>query len=92
MLKFQPPLAGCVISNCSYSFDRLVAGKTCVINIPTMALAKKFVGVGNGSGPKVDKLRKFGLKPTAASCIQPPLIEECFAKLECRVTEIKMVK
>jgi len=41
MLEFEPPLVGCVISNRNYSFDSLTATKECVINIPTVELAKK---------------------------------------------------
>lgn len=91
MLEFEPPLVGCVISNRNYSFDLLMAGKECVINIPAVELAKKVVGVGNCSGRKVDKFRKFALTPTAASCVQAPLIEECFANLECKIADMKMV-
>lgn len=41
MLEFEPPLVGCVVSNRNYSFEALKATKECVINIPTVALAKK---------------------------------------------------
>lgn len=91
MLEFEPPLVGCVISNRNYSFDILKASKECVINIPTAALAKKVVGCGNSSGRKVDKFKKFSLTPVAASCIQAPLIDECYANLECKVADTKMV-
>ena len=91
MLEFEPPLVGCVISNRNYSFDILMASKECVINIPTAALAKKVVGVGNCSGRKVDKFKKFSLTATAASYVQAPLIGECYANLECKVADTKMV-
>jgi flavin reductase (DIM6/NTAB) family NADH-FMN oxidoreductase RutF len=91
MLEFEPPLVGCVISNRNYSFDILQATKECVINIPTVELAKKVVGVGNSSGRRVDKFKKFNLTPMAASCVQAPLIDECYANLECKVVDGKMV-
>lgn len=91
MIDFEPPIVGCVISNRNYSFDLLKANKECVINIPTVELAEKVVGCGNTSGSNVDKFKKFGLTPVAASCVKAPLIDECYASLECKVVDGKMV-
>jgi flavin reductase (DIM6/NTAB) family NADH-FMN oxidoreductase RutF len=91
MMEFEPPLVDCVISGRNHSFDALVATKECVINIPTLELAKQLVGVGNCSGKKVDKFRKFKLTPLPASQVAPPLIAECYANLECRVAHSRMV-
>ncbi|OIR16231.1 flavoredoxin [mine drainage metagenome] len=91
MMEFEPPLVGCVISGRNHSFDALVATKECVLNIPAVELAKQVVGVGNCSGSKVDKFAKFRLTPLPASQVQPPLIAECFANLECRVADSRMV-
>ncbi|TSA48695.1 MAG: flavin reductase family protein [Nitrosomonadales bacterium] len=91
MLEFEPPLVGCVISNRNYTFDILKATKECVINIPTVELTEKVVGCGNSSGQKVDKFKKFNLTPVAATCVKAPLIDECYANLECRVVDGKMV-
>ncbi len=64
-----------------------------MIIIPTVELAKVVVGVGNCSGHKVDKFRKFCLTSVAASTVRAPLIGECFANLECRVVDtISVVK
>jgi flavin reductase (DIM6/NTAB) family NADH-FMN oxidoreductase RutF len=91
MMEFEPPLVGCVISNRNYTFDTLKATKECVINIPTVELANKAVGCGNTSGRKVDKFKTFHLTPAAASCVKAPLIVECFANLECKVVDTRMV-
>ena len=91
MLEFEPPLVACVISNRNFSFDILKATQECVINIPTLALARKVVGCGNCSGRKVDKFEKFALTPVAASCVKAPLIDECYANLECKLADTKMV-
>jgi flavin reductase (DIM6/NTAB) family NADH-FMN oxidoreductase RutF len=85
MIEFEPPLVGCVISNRNYSFGLLKATKECVINIPAVEIAEKVVGCGNTSGATIDKFKKFGLTPTPAEQVRAPLIEECFANLECRV-------
>lgn len=91
MMEFEPPLLGCVISGRNASFDTLKATKACVINIPTLDLAKQVVGIGNCTGAKVDKFARFGLTPVAASEVQAPLIEECYASLECRVADTRLV-
>jgi flavin reductase (DIM6/NTAB) family NADH-FMN oxidoreductase RutF len=91
MMEFEPPLVGCIISNRGYSFGLLKTTKECVINIPTIEIAEKVVGCGNVSGAKTDKLKKFSLTPKPASQVGAPLIEECYANLECRVADTKMV-
>jgi flavin reductase (DIM6/NTAB) family NADH-FMN oxidoreductase RutF len=91
MLEFEPPTVGCVISNRNYTFDILNKTKNCVINIPTVELAEKVVGCGNTSGRRVDKFRKFGLTQVAASRVTAPLIDECYANLECTILDAKMV-
>ena len=91
MMEFVPPLVGCVISGRNHSFDALVATKECVIAIPTAELAKQVVGIGNCSGKKVDKFKKFKLTPLPASQVEAPLIAECYANLECRVADSRLV-
>ena len=91
MMEFEPPLVGCVISGRNASFATLRATKECVINIPTLELAKQVVGIGNCSGQAVDKFARFGLTPVAASVVQAPLIGECYASLECRVIDTRLV-
>ncbi len=91
MMEFTPPLVGCVISGRNHSFDALVATRECVLNIPEVALAKQVVGVGNCHGTKVDKFKKFKLTPLPAVAVGPPLIGECYANLECRVYDSRLV-
>jgi len=91
MMEFEPPLVGCVLSGRNYSFDALVKTRECVLSIPTADLAQKVVRVGNSSGRKLDKFRAFGLTPLPASQVAPPLIAECFASLECKVADTRMV-
>jgi flavin reductase (DIM6/NTAB) family NADH-FMN oxidoreductase RutF len=91
MMEFEPPLVGCVISGRNHSFDALRITRECVINIPSVELAKLVAGVGNCSGSKVDKFKKFKLTAVHASLVEAPLIEECYANLECRVVDMRMV-
>jgi flavin reductase (DIM6/NTAB) family NADH-FMN oxidoreductase RutF len=90
MIDFEPPLIACVISNRNYTFENVKKTKELVLNIPTAELIKKTVDVGNVSGRKVDKFKKFGLTPVAASCVKAPLVEECYANIECKVIDAKL--
>jgi flavin reductase (DIM6/NTAB) family NADH-FMN oxidoreductase RutF len=80
----------CVIGNGNYTFDTLKATRECVINIPTVELAKQAVGCGNTSGRRLDKFKKFGLTAAEASTVKAPLIGECYASLECKVVDSSM--
>ena len=91
MLEFEPPLVGCVVSANDFSFAALKTTRQCVLNIPTLELAAQVVACGNSSGRSVDKFKTFGLTPVAAALVQAPLIAECYASLECRVADTRLV-
>lgn len=91
MLEFEPPLVGCVVSRGDFSFTALKATRECVLNLPGAELADQVVGCGNTSGRDTDKFAAFGLTPTAAGSVLAPLIAECFANLECRVVDTRLV-
>ncbi len=90
-MEFEPPLVGCVVSNRNHSFGALKATRECVINIPDAKLAKKVVACGNASGADTDKFEAFGLTPLPARRVKPPLVAECYANLECRIVDTRMV-
>jgi len=91
MMEFEPPIVGCVISDRNHTFAILQATGECVINLPTVELAEKVVGCGNTSGRQVDKFKTFGLTPVAAADVKAPLIAECYANLECKVIDQRLV-
>jgi flavin reductase (DIM6/NTAB) family NADH-FMN oxidoreductase RutF len=91
MIDFEPPLVGCVVSDRNYSFQALRLTKECAINIPTADLARAVVGCGNTSGRSLDKFQAFGLTAIKAARVKAPLIEECYANLECRVVDTRLV-
>ena len=91
MVEFEPPLVACVVSSANYSFAALRATGECVIAIPAVKLANKVVAVGNCSGRDVDKFAAFALTATPAKKVAPPLVAECFANLECKVADSRLV-
>ena len=91
MVEFEPPLVACVVSNRDYSYGLLKAARECVLAIPTADLAEQVVAVGNCSGREVDKFQAFGLTAEPAAQVRAPLVGECYANLECRVHDTRMV-
>ena len=91
MVAFEPPLVACVVSSADHSFAALRAAKECVIAIPALELAPKVLAVGNCSGRDTEKFERFGRTPAPAKLVVPPLVAECFANLECRVADTRLV-
>jgi flavin reductase (DIM6/NTAB) family NADH-FMN oxidoreductase RutF len=91
MMEFEPPLVGCVVGDRNFSYGLLAKSRECAINVPTAALARKVVACGNVSGRDVDKFAAFGLTPVRAARVRAPLVDECYANLECVVADTRMV-
>ena len=91
MMDFEPPLVGCVVSARDFSFAALKATRECVLNIPAAELAAQVVACGNSSGRRVDKFAAFGLTAAPAKLVASPLVAECWANLECRVLDTRLV-
>lgn len=91
MMEFEPPLVGCVVSRANHSHSLLKGSRACTINIPSKALADAVVGCGNTCGRDIDKFAEFGLRTSPGSMVEAPLIDACFASLECRVADTKLV-
>lgn len=92
MLEFEPALFGCYIWNKNHSYKLIKKSRECVINIPTLDLLDKVVGVGNTHGSELDKFEMFGLTAAKAKLVDAPLIGECYANFECKLHDDKMVK
>lgn len=91
MVEFEPPMAACIVSAANHSFAALRATGECVIAVPAHDLARKVVQIGNCSGREVAKFTAFGLTPQPAERVGAPLIGECFANLECKVIDTRLV-
>src|ERR1700712_5116148 len=68
-MEFTPSLVGCVIAETNYSFELIRRSGECVINVPTVALARVVAKIGNCSGETVDKFQKFKLTRSPASIV-----------------------
>jgi len=92
VIEFSPSLVGCVIAEDNVSFEMIRKSRECVINVPTADMVDQVVGIGNCDGDEVDKFEQFHLTPGKAAKVAAPLIEECFANLECRIVDTRFVK
>ena len=91
MVEFEPPLVACVVSSANYSFTALRAAGECVVAVPGVTLADKVAQAGNCSGRDIDKFAAIGLTRRPAKRVDPPLLAECIANLECRVSDTRLV-
>jgi len=87
MIRHDPALVGVVIGPWDYSYRALMESGACVLAVPTVDLAQQVVDIGNCSGDSVDKFERFGLTPVPAETGAAPLVRECWANLECRITD-----
>jgi flavin reductase (DIM6/NTAB) family NADH-FMN oxidoreductase RutF len=92
VMEFSPSLIGCVISSANHSYCLVRKSKECVINVPTVALIDTVVGIGNCSGVNIDKFKTFGLTAKSAQKVKPPLIGECYANLECKLADARLIE
>jgi flavin reductase (DIM6/NTAB) family NADH-FMN oxidoreductase RutF len=87
VLGFAPRFA-ITTGSWNFSYAALIKTRGCVIAIPTVDLLDTVVGVGTCSGKDTDKFGKFGLTPIKVKHVRAPLIAECLANIECRVTDV----
>lgn len=92
LLGFDPPLVSCVVSAGNESQKLLKASGQGVLNIPTAELARQVVGCGNCHASQGDKFERFGLAHRPASQVAAPLLDDCYASLECQVVDTRMVR
>ena len=92
VMEFSPSLVGCIIAEDNVSFEMIRRSRECVINVPTTDLVDEVVGIGNCSGDEFDKFDRFRLTAMPASKVGAPLIRECYANLECRIADSRLVK
>ncbi|MGA1977017.1 MAG: flavin reductase family protein [Bacteroidales bacterium] len=86
VLDFTPQFA-ILTGPWNYSYEALTKTKECVISVPTADISQKVVEIGACTGMDTDKFKKFSLTPLKAQSVKAPLVKECLANIECRVTD-----
>ncbi|QEH42665.1 flavin reductase family protein [Chitinophaga sp. XS-30] len=92
VMEFSPSRIGCFITAANHSYEMIRKSRECVINIPTADLISQVIRIGNTTGSEVDKFELTGLTPQPAEKVDAPLIKECYANFECKVTDTSLLK
>ena len=85
--SINPPLIVVSIASKRYSYSLIEETKEFVVNVPTMDIVKETLFCGRRSGRTYDKFKETGLTPLPAKMVQPPIIKECVAHLECKLQQ-----
>ena len=88
-IRKDPSMVAILAGKGHYSYSFIKKTGEFGINIPASSLVDAVLGCGTTSGHKgVDKWERFGLSRQKAQKIKAPLINETFANLECRISQI----
>ena len=86
-VSHRPALAAISVAPSRYSHELIEKSRVFVINVPSCELLDAVMLCGTSSGRNTDKFKASGLTETQGHKVDCPLIMECFAHLECRVTD-----
>lgn len=83
----SPHHVACVIASGTRSHALLLAGRACAINVPGASMSASLDGIGACSGALYDKFTLFGLARAEAGLVDAPVLPQCLAQLECRLSD-----
>ncbi len=83
--SFEPPMCAISVGHTRYSHELIEARGQFVVAFPAEGSEDDVLYCGNHSGRDVDKFADTGFTPVEASSVEPPLIGQAVANLECRV-------
>ncbi len=86
-ISARPPMLAVCVAPARYSHALIAEAREFTVNVPTAEIADKVMFCGVKSGRDGDKFQACGLTPRPAKVVKPPVIQECVAHLECRVTK-----
>jgi len=84
-VSINPPIVAISVAPKRYSHQLIEKTKEFVVNVPTMDIVRETLFCGRRSGKTYDKFKETGLTPLPAKVVQPPIIKECVAHLECKL-------
>lgn len=85
--SIQPPLLVISVRPERYSHRLIEEAGEFVVNVPTMEIVKETLYCGRVSGSECDKFASTHLTASPARKVQSPIIKECVAHLECKLTQ-----
>ena len=82
----DPPMMAIGVAPARFTHGLIAESGEFVLAWPGEDLAEETLFCGTRSGREVDKFAETGLTPLPGRVVHAPLIGECIANLECRVT------
>lgn len=82
----DPPMMAVALGSESYTSQLIKESGEFTVNIPDERLLKALWICGTKSGRSVDKFNLTGLTPRPAKRVKAPIVAECVAHLECRLS------
>lgn len=83
----QPPCISVSLQRVRASYENILARNAFTVNIPSADMVAQADFCGLVSGRKINKFEALGYTPTPAEHIDAPLIAECPAVLELKLTQ-----
>lgn len=88
-VRKDPPMAAVLVGKSHYSYKLIERTGELCINIMSADRLDALYGCGTVTGARVkDKWSVFGLRRQKAAKIDPPLVAEAVACLECRIVQV----
>ncbi len=87
-VSIKPSLLCMSIGPTRYSYGLIQNTGEFVVNVASYEIVQQALYCGRRSGRQVDKFAVTGLTPMPAQYVQPPIIAECLAHLECRLEKV----
>lgn len=84
--SYEPPMIAICMSPKRHSHRLIRESEEFVVNIPTIDIVREVLICGRASGQNVDKFKRAKLTPITAQKVKAPLIKECIAHLECKLS------
>lgn len=87
-VSVKPPTLAFAIRRETHSYGLLEETREFVVNMAGCELAREVLYCGRNSGKDVDKFKVTGLTAGKARKVAVPIVNECIAHIECRVSEV----
>jgi flavin reductase (DIM6/NTAB) family NADH-FMN oxidoreductase RutF len=90
-VSIDPPMLAIAVAPPRHSHGLIAGTREFVVNVPAPGILGAVWYCGTRSGRDGDKFEGAGLTTSPARVVEAPLVEECFAHIECRVVKTATV-
>ena len=87
-VSVEPPMVAIAVAPGRFSHGLIDRSREFVLNVPGPRLLPAVWYCGTVSGRNADKFKGAGLTEADAKAVDAPLVQECFAHVECRVASV----